>query len=296
MPGQVAGSESAPEPAFSTQFAANLYADLIDTLTAVGYTLGDTLFVAHYDWRRALAPDDGVADGFIDGVNADTITDDQIEYAIDDLGYWLDRASDRWSQLFGGDPPTSIDVIAHGHGGLIARAIAQSDASLGADVANNSPELVQRLPQIEQLIMLGSPNLGSAAELAIYQNQWVENDVYNALVAPTVNIAYQRLLRDGSIAGPAGVIDVASITDPQTAQPDEQRFIREYLLLTQSALPVDAVVDGATHWPVITEVSDAASSPPDGGAGAAVAPFQPRLSWTVPSFVDVANTKIYFQR
>lgn len=311
MPGQIAGSEFLPEAAFSSQFAANLYADMIDTLTAVGYTLGDTLFVAHYDWRRALAPDDGVADGRITGIDANTLTDDVVAYAVDDLGYWLDRAQSRWQALFG-DAPASVDVVAHGHGGLIARAYVQSDAAMAVDASSGgtgTASVVQRLPLVENLIMLGTPNLGSAAELAILSDQWAENDVYNALVAPTTNAAHARLLRDGQIDGPAGPITLVEITDPATGEPSTARFLARYLLLTHSSLPLDPVLDAETTWPQITGVStsaqgatgsaSAAPSPDATGTASATgnsppaAPFETTLNWQIPDFIEVVDIKLY---
>jgi hypothetical protein len=303
MPGQISGSEFLPEAAFSSQFAANLYADMIDTLTAVGYTLGDTLFVAHYDWRRALAPVDGVSDGQIAGLDAAAITDDAVAFAVDDFGYWLDRAQSRWQALFD-DGPTSVDIVAHGHGGLIARAYVQSDAAMAVDPLNPSGGLVQRLPLVENFIMLGTPNLGSAAELAILSDQWSDNDVYNALVAPTTNAAYARLLRDGEINGPAGPISLSEIIDPATAEPSTTRFLARYLLLTHASLPLDPVLNAETTWPLITgATSTQGATGSTGGvpspdvrpapANSPSASFETTLNWQIPDFIEVADIKLY---
>ncbi|MEK7684603.1 MAG: LEPR-XLL domain-containing protein, partial [Verrucomicrobiota bacterium] len=107
---------------------ANTYGDLVRTLETAGYVLDQTLFVANWDWRLAVAPSDGIADGNISGLSASTLTDNEFTYGVDYLSNAMKQAVDRWKDQHGGTAPDSVDIVSHSTGGLIARAYIESGA------------------------------------------------------------------------------------------------------------------------------------------------------------------------
>lgn len=98
-------------------FGGNIYKGLIQKLNQAGFTEGQNLFIAHYDWRKPVA-----------------------EAAQQYLAPMIAHAK----QVTGRD---KVDIIAHSMGGLVARAYIQ-----GNDYAND----------VDQLVMLGTPNKGAA--------------------------------------------------------------------------------------------------------------------------------------
>jgi uncharacterized repeat protein (TIGR01451 family) len=217
------------------------YDDLSTTLQNLGYKLGEDLFIAPFDWRLPVAPKDNSRDGKIDGISAKTITDDQYEYEVDYLGYWLKKAAEKWKQRFpDGVPLDSVDIIAHSTGGLITRAYIQSDA-YGRKVGDKVDDLT--LPKVDNFIMLGVPNEG-APEAWNTINDDFNGDLVTSLVfSRLVNTPYQKLLQGNTIEGPTDPTDInqASITgqsrnaDPRS-KPSKEAFLDQYLPLLKGLL------------------------------------------------------------
>src|SRR6185295_2333011 len=117
---------------------SNSAADLIKTLENIGYSrdIADwsgpdaktPLIIANWDWRVPVADrDGGAADGTLSGVTAASITDwatEGFDTSLDYLGYYLKEAADAGF--------SSVDIIGHSTGGLVARAYMQS-AAYGQD-------------------------------------------------------------------------------------------------------------------------------------------------------------------
>ncbi|MFV2068245.1 MAG: hypothetical protein ACC645_14830, partial [Pirellulales bacterium] len=282
LPGQLDGVAGTPGQ-FSTEIAARTYQDLLGTLGAAGYVLGESLFIAQYDWRMPLAPTDSVSDGFLENLTAAEITDTfEIDYAVDYLGYWMQQAKVGWAASHGGVPDT-VDVIGHGLGGVLARAYVQSSAPYLQTIVDGQSALVQELPLIERLVMLGVPNQGTPADAALRTNQWLDNEVQNTLIAPTVNAAFERIKRDGSINGPTGTIQRAEIVDPDTDEPDPVRFIEKYLLSSQSAQPTYDVANFENSYPQLRS--------PIGGEQ--IDPASGTLEFFVPPEIGIEYADIY---
>jgi pimeloyl-ACP methyl ester carboxylesterase len=104
--------------------AEGYYRPLLQRLEASGYSTATSyLQVYHYDWRQPLASNAARLKDLIDRVKTDTQRNE-------------------------------VDLIAHSMGGLVARALIQSDA-YGDDVAH--------------LVTLGSPHAGSAKTYPIWE-------------------------------------------------------------------------------------------------------------------------------
>jgi hypothetical protein len=219
------------------------YHDLIRTLRDVGYTLGEDLFAASYDWRMNPGPVDPLLldsdltndnfDGVISGLTADSITDDTYEYGVDYLGYWLKVASEQWF-LAHGVYPESVDIIAHSTGGLVARTYIQS----GAYDAPTSGGL--DLPRVNDLIMVGVPNRGASKAWNVLHNDWDVETAFRIVLSKVVAGAWERLTNPlhadytGYIEGPDyDILHTALSTDPGPAPniiaPTELEFITLYI-------------------------------------------------------------------
>ena len=176
---------------------ANSYDDLVQTLENVGYSVNHVeadktpVYVVQWDWRVPVAPQDGTADGVIGGINPASIIDSTFETGLDYLGWWLDKAADDWLAATG-TALTSVDIVAHSTGGLVARSYIQSVA-YGAD----------GLPTVDDLVLSGVPSEGTADPWNMLLNDF---DAKNAsrVLGRTVNNAYDLLLGGHDIVGPAG--------------------------------------------------------------------------------------------
>lgn len=112
------------ESSWNWDLVGDYYQGLIKTLEAAGFTQGEDLFIACYDWRK------------INGFNSDAAVNSGEEY----LSYWIDEAKAK-------SGVSKVDIIAHSMGGLVSRSYIQ-----GANYQND----------VDQLIMLGTPNHGSS--------------------------------------------------------------------------------------------------------------------------------------
>ncbi|MEZ6098533.1 MAG: S8 family serine peptidase [Pirellulaceae bacterium] len=178
---------------------AGVYNDLLKTFDNVGYTPNVNLFVANYDWRMNPGPDDGSVDGTISGLSAASLLDNEFEYGVDYLGYWLQKASDAWFQTHG-TRPSSVDIVSHSTGGLVARSYIQSDAYGGVTSAG------WNLPRVHDLVMLGVPNRGAAKPWNALQNDFSGDPAYRIVISKIADQAYQRWQAGQTISGPDGDI------------------------------------------------------------------------------------------
>ena len=210
------------------------YDDLIATLQNTGYKLGEDLFVVPYDWRLAPGPDDGSSDGTISGISAASITDSQYEYGVDYLGYWLQKAAEKWKERFpNADPLDSVDVIAHSTGGLVTRAYIQSGAYGGSSGTLN-------LPKIDNFIMLGVPNEGAPKAWNPINDDWNADLAYQVVLRQFANVPYQKLLQGSTINGPTPITQatvIAQSGDPNlTSKASKEAFIDQYIPTIKSLL------------------------------------------------------------
>ena len=210
-----------------------LYIGLQKTLLPLGYKLGESLFVANWDWRLPLAPVDVTMDGKIEGITATTLTDRVFQYGVDYLGYTLKAAVEGWARAHGGEIPESVDVVAHGAGGLLARAYLQSDA-YGAVMPGGGA-----LPLIQEMVGVAVPNQGTVVPWMLLQNSGWNLTSELGPFAQFVDLAYARVLMGGTITTPFGDITLSDIRagDPLTGTPDPKRFLARYLPSLRDLLP-----------------------------------------------------------
>ncbi len=209
----------------------NEFGDLLTTLQNAGYDVGQSLFLAPWDWRVPVAPSDSALDGLLSNVTAASITGNSYGYGVNYLGHALVTASTTWAGLVG-SAPADVDMVTHSTGGLIARAYIQS-AAYGA---------AADLPRVNNLIDVAVPNQGVTEVWNLLQNNWGLN-TGNRLLSNIVNLGYQRVLAGETIATPSGPISLASITT--AGAPDPQKFIALYVGSLRDLLPTfDFVIDG----------------------------------------------------
>ena len=213
-----------------------VYHDLIQTFKNLGYEEGKDLFVVNYDWRLMPGPMDNQFDGHVSGLSAQSLADEQFNYAVDYLGWYLRKASEAYRQQYGGEL-TEVNLISHSTGGLVARTYIQSDAYGGVyDPAND-----YHLPTIDQFIMVGVPNRGASKAWNPIHNNWIADDVYRVVLSKIVNRAYQKVLQGGVILGPDYNIDLASIT--VNGAPAPELFIEKYVPTLRTLLATYPFID-----------------------------------------------------
>lgn len=202
---------------------AKVYNDLITTLQNIGYEQGKDLFVVNYDWRLTPGPIDSNIDGFIDGINAASIADDQYNYGVDYLGWYIKQACDRWRSDYN-EELEYINVIVHSTGGLVTRTYIQSAAYGGVyDISNN-----YKLPKINDFIMIGVPNRGASKAWNPLHDNWIADAAYKYVLSKIINRAYQKILDGSVISGPDYNISLNTILDP-SGNPDSIKFINQYV-------------------------------------------------------------------
>jgi hypothetical protein len=214
---------------------ANTYGDLIKTLENAGYSQGDNFFIANWDWRMAVAPADGTADGNISGLTAANLTDSNYSYGVDYLGYAIKNAVETWTTQHG-SAPDSVDIVTHSTGGLIARAYIESPAynqSFGSGV----------LPKVHDLFMYGVPNQGAAQVWNILNDNWASSSEMH-MVSFIANAAYEKVLSGVPITGPDADITLASISTNGVADP--KKFILQFAPSLRDLLPTFAFINDGT--------------------------------------------------
>lgn len=204
---------------------AKTYDDTIQTLENQGYVLNKDLFAATYDWRLDPGPTPtGGATGHVPGLTGNSITSGTYRYGVDYLGYWLKQAADSWESRFH-EPLSSVDVICHSTGGLVARTYMQSDA-YGATYSDPTYGQIA-LPKINNIVMAGVPNRGAVGPLNPLLDNW-NSDPANALILSKLLYTGYRLMLTGiNIAGPFYTITPNLIKD-SNGQPDLAKFIQLY--------------------------------------------------------------------
>lgn len=203
----------------------HVYDDLIQTLENVGYVPGKTLFVANYDWRLNPGPNDGKLDGQINGITAQSITDNVYEYGVDYLGYWLNKAKEQGAK--------DVDIIAHSTGGLVARTYLQSQAYKQGG-----------LPEVNNFFMLGVPNRGASKPWNILQDNFSFDPAFRFVLSDVLADAYNYVMNGGTITGPQGE-EIKNTDNQFVGEEGKKKFISAYtpsvrsLLATYNFIEVD---------------------------------------------------------
>lgn len=213
---------------------ANSYHDLVQTLENVGYSVnkveaGKTpVYIALWDWRVPVAPQDGTADGIIGGISAASISDTTYETGLDYLGWWIKEAADDWFEATG-TPLTSVDMVTHSTGGLVARSYIQSSA-YG----------LEGLPTVDDLVLSGVPSEGTADPWNMLQNDFDAKPASRVL-GRVVDNAYDLLLSGHDILGPAGTtIQATTWVDNASTR---EAFIGQYVGALHDLLPTYPFLD-----------------------------------------------------
>jgi Ca2+-binding RTX toxin-like protein/pimeloyl-ACP methyl ester carboxylesterase len=237
---------------------ANVYSDLIETLKRSGYREGVDLFVATYDWRLDVGPDDGKIDGKINRT-AEALTNDTYEYSVDQLGFWLEEAIKGWKSQFVGLPPNqipnldSVDIISHSTGGLVARTYIQSDA-YGESFTykdDSGNDITANLPKIDNLITVGVPNRGASLAWNPLNNNILSNIPITLLSFLTARAAYQKITKTveppeqpPTIAFNGRVDSPFAITPPPAGtELDPIEFIERYVPTLKTLLATYPFID-----------------------------------------------------
>lgn len=213
----------------------HFYDDLLQTLDNAGYTPGEDLFAANYDWRVTPAPVDGVYDGVISGLSAAAITDGGFEHGVDYLGYWLMQAMDAWEAAHPGDTLREVDLIAHSTGGLVARAYLQS-AARGGLLPDG-----RRLPEVRKLILVGVPNRGASKVWNPWHDNWTVDVTFQMVLSKMINLAFQKVMEGATVTGPDGDIDLQSLLE--CGEDLKICFLRAYVPTIHSLLATFPFLD-----------------------------------------------------
>lgn len=208
-------------PEWTSQFGIiSPYTNLQQMLQNEGYVKGLDQFIVPYDWRIPIAPYDGVQDGVLSLVTGTSITQAQPQYSLGYFGNFL-------KEMVLADPSiVNIDLVGHSNGGLMTRAYIQSLA-YGATVTENGQTFT--LPKVEDAILLAAPSMGAAEAFPIWNNDLESFTLGSTSVLRLLlSIPYQIVVGGGTVTSPLGNITLATITDPNTGQPDPLKFLRLY--------------------------------------------------------------------
>jgi len=242
-------------PAEKLAATSLLYGDLRHSLAAAGYVRERDQFLVPYDWRLPLAPDDGMRDGLLAAVTAESILRPQPTSALGYLGSFLAKMVEQ-------DPSiVKVDMLGYSFGGLMARAYVQSSA-YGADFTTGGRRL--SLPAVDNLMLLAAPSQGSAITYPFWNNDASsfstslllgDINVVSAVLAPV----YKLVVHAGrSVATPFGAIDRAAITDPVTGRPDPRAFLQRYMPSLRDMLPTyPFLLDNAGRLKTINDTPSA---------------------------------------
>ncbi|MFM8893586.1 MAG: dockerin type I domain-containing protein [Planctomycetia bacterium] len=228
-------------PAGKLSATGLVYGGLRASLAAAGYARERDQFIVPYDWRLPIAPDDGLRDGVLSRVTVESILQREPTFSLGYLGNFL-------KQLVVDDPSiVKIDMLGHSNGGLLTRAYVQSPA-YGAAFEFGGRTFA--LPQVDSVVLLATPSLGSAISFPFWNNETAsfavsllvaDVNLVNLVIAPV----YRDVVERGKVVtGPTGAIDRASITDPATGQPDPRVFLQRYLASLRDLLPTYDFLEG----------------------------------------------------
>lgn len=140
---------------YDWKLMGHYYDGIIQTFEAADFELNKNLFVGCYDWRKT------------NGLDSDAVVNSGEEY----LKYWIDKAK----QEAGAE---KVDIVAHSMGGLISRSYIQGD---------------NYRDDVDQLIMLGTPNHGSSEAYYLWEGGEVPS--YWGLVEKMILKIYLNILK-----------------------------------------------------------------------------------------------------
>jgi hypothetical protein len=213
------------------------YDDIIKTLENEGYVQNIDLFVVNYDWRLPPGPVDNNIDGHISGLTSSGISNNNFNYAVDYLGWYMKKACEIWRQNHD-EELDSIDIISHSTGGLVTRTYIQSDAYNGIyDNVNG-----YKLPRIKNFIMIGVPNRGASKAWNVLNDNWSGDIAYRLVLSKIINRAFQKIIKGETVTGPDGNITYESILDAQ-GKPDKKLFIFKYVPTARYLLATYSFID-----------------------------------------------------
>ena len=230
---------------------AHVYDDLIQSLRDAGYVVGESLFIANYDWRMPPGPSDGTNDGVIQ-MTAAELTDGNYSFGVDYFAYWLKEAAEAWQKKYpdAGDLP-GVNVISHSTGGLVVRSYQQNAAR--SAIYKTDGKGAHRLPAVRNSIMIAVPNGGASKIWNPWNDNWVSDSAYRLVLSKIVARGYKRILQNNPIEGPFPVDEITrdSVLD-DAGSPSPVRFIRRYVPTIRSLLPTYAFLVTETDGPLET--------------------------------------------
>ncbi len=224
----------------------NTYTDLVNTLVSTGYTPGETLFDAPWDWRLPLAPQDTTIDGMLSGLTATELTGGVYKYAVDYLGTALNQAATYWSQTFDGRSLPAVDVITHSTGALLARAYIQSPSYGQVSTTGFT------LPEINDAVMIAPPNQGAPQTWNLLNDNYSESTETRG-VSLIIGASYAYVVAGGTISSPRGDITLSDITVGGSAS--IQQFLLLYAPSLEDLLPTYQFL-GPVGGPLTVGTSD----------------------------------------
>ncbi len=191
--------------------------DLMFSLDHAGYTVDKDLFVVTYDWRLPPGPSPTAStndlnalaaqlDGKITGLQIeDVVNGERFDYAVDYIGYFIDRAAKQWAQDHGGAWPESVDIVAHSTGGLVTRTYIQAEGVYGAMYDHDGDDRTAKvaLPKINTFVSVGVPHRGASKAWNPLHDEWGIEFAYSDVLAKIIEQAYQKHLQQ-PILGPSG--------------------------------------------------------------------------------------------
>lgn len=219
-----------PEWAQKQEGMTNPYSSIQVMLTNSGYVNNVDQFLLPYDWRLPIAPYDGVNDGVLSSVTVASITQAQPHFSLGYLGNFL-------KTLVESDPSVvQIDLMGHSNGGLMTRAYIQSLA-YGASFTDHGQTYT--LPTVDKAFLLAAPSEGAAMAWPVWNNDIASFSLASTTVIQLLlGIPYAAVTTEGkTVTSPLGNIDLATITDPNTGQPDPLKFLRLYGSSLRDLLP-----------------------------------------------------------
>lgn len=200
---------------------------------AAGYVRGKDLFVAAWDWRLPITPEDGVRDGRLTNLTAALMVNGKYQYGASYLGYWMLQAEKAWAANNPGQPFPGVNFMAHSLGNILARSYLQSAAYHSAAVTPEGETVV--LPRVLNYAMMAGPNQGTSGSYVRYTNDYMSqgtsaSSFLNILLPDILDPAFKHVANGGFITvDGAPTINAATVTNPATGQLDGQLFITKYI-------------------------------------------------------------------
>jgi hypothetical protein len=213
---------------------ASEYKALRAALERDGYRPGVDLFVAPWDWRMSLAPDDGSRDGRVTGL-ATPLADADLAFGIGYLGHALAAVAAARPGV------REIDVLAHGLGGILVRTYLQSDV-YGTQVARRDGAVVA-LPRIRRFVQVAVPNRGQAEAWNPWHDDFSHlSELRREITPKLLPIAFQAARVGNTLHGPDGRITRKVIE--RDGKPDATTFYRLYEAGNRALLPTYRFLHG----------------------------------------------------